>query len=101
MTIKQKFNSIDQSKLSADQKAFLTKIKSVTKDFTDAEMNKKVEAPLDGFIEKAKEKMPEAIKSAPAKRTGKTKPSQTRKPKRTAMSLAKEIRKEGESWNDA
>jgi len=103
MTIKQKFSSIDQSKLTADQKAFLDKIKDVTKNFTDSEMNKKVEAPLDGFIAKAKEKMPEAIKSAPARRTtkSKAKPSQTRKPKRTAMSLAKEIRKEGESWNDA
>jgi antirestriction protein len=101
MTIKQKFSSIDQSKLTADQKAFLTKIKDVTKNFTDAEMNKKVEAPLDGFIAKAKEKMPEAIKSAPVKKTGKAKTSQTRKPKRTAMSLAKEIRKEGESWKDA
>jgi antirestriction protein len=101
MTIKQKFSSIDQSKLTADQKAFLEKIKNVTKDFTDSEMNKKVEQPLDNFIAKAKEKMPEAIKSAPAKRTTKAKPSQTRKPKRTAMSLAKEIRKEGESWNEA
>lgn len=101
MTIKQKFSSIDQSKLTADQKAFLTKIKDVTKNFTDAEMNKKVEAPLDGFIAKAKEKMPEAIKSAPVKRTGKAKTSQTRKPKRTAMSLAKEIRKQGETWKDA
>jgi antirestriction protein len=101
MNIKEKFSSIDQSKLTADQKAFLTKIKDVTKNFTDAEMNKKVEAPLNGFIEKAKEKMPEAIKSAPVKRTSKAKQSQTRKPKRTAMSLAKEIRKEGESWNDA
>jgi antirestriction protein len=101
MTIKQKFSSIDQSKLTADQKAFLTKIKDVTKNFTDTEMNKKVEAPLNGFIEKAKEKMPEAIKSAPVRRTAKATPSQTKKPKRTAMSLAKEIRKEGESWNDA
>ena len=102
MTIKQKFSSIDQSKLTADQKSFLDKIKNVTKNFTDAEMNKKVEAPLDNFIAKAKEKMPEAIKSAPAKKTtAKAKPSQTRKPKRTAMSLAKEIRKEGETWKDA
>ena len=99
MSIKQKFSSIDQSKLTADQKAFLDKIKNVTKNFTDAEMNKKVEQPLDNFIAKAKEKMPEAIKSAPAKSKAKT--SQTRKPKRTAMSLAKEIRKEGESWKDA
>jgi antirestriction protein len=101
MTIKQKFSSIDQSKLTADQKSFLEKIKNVTKNFTDVEMNKKVEAPLDNFISKAKEKMPEAVKSAPVKRTAKAKPSQTKKPKRTAMSLAKEIRKEGESWSDA
>jgi len=101
MTIKQKFSSIDQSKLTADQKSFLDKIKNVTKNFTDAEMNKKVETPLDNFISKAKEKMPEAVKSAPVKRTAKAKASQTRKPKRTAMSLAKEIRKEGESWSDA
>jgi antirestriction protein len=99
MSIKQKFSSIDQSKLTADQKSFLDKIKNVTKNFTDAEMNKKVEQPLDNFIAKAKEKMPEAIKSAPAKSKAKT--SQTRKPKRTAMSLAKEIRKEGETWKDA
>ncbi len=101
MTIKQKFSSIDQSKLTADQKSFLEKIKNVTKNFTDAEMNKKVEQPLDNFISKAKEKMPEAVKSAPVKRTSKAKSSQTRKPKRTPMSLAKEIRKEGESWNEA
>jgi len=101
MTIKEKFSSIDQSKLTADQKSFLDKIKNVTKNFSDAEMNKKVETPLDNFIAKAKEKMPEAVKSAPVKRTAKAKTSQTRKPKRTAMSLAKEIRKEGESWNDA
>ena len=101
MTIKEKFSSIDQSKLTADQKAFLDKIKNVTKNFSDAEMNKKVETPLDNFIAKAKDKMPEAIKSAPVKRTPKAKSSQTRKPKRTAMSLAKEIRKEGESWSDA
>ena len=103
MTIKQKFSSIDQSKLTADQKAFLDKIKDVTKNFTNTEMNKKVEAPLDGFIAKAKEKMPEAIKSIPVRRTAKSKakPSQTTKPKRTVMSLAKEIRKQGESWKDA
>ena len=101
MTIKQKFSSIDQSKLTADQKSFLDKIKNVTKNFSDAEMNKKVEQPLDNFIAKAKEKMPEAVKSAPVKSTSKAKSSQTKKPKRTAMSLAKEIRKEGESWNEA
>jgi antirestriction protein len=101
MTIKQKFSSIDQSKLTADQKSFLDKIKNVTKNFSDAEMNKKVEQPLDNFIAKAKEKMPEAVKSAPAKSTDKAKPSQTRKPKRTPMSLAKEIRKDGEKWSDA
>jgi hypothetical protein len=42
MTIKQKFSSIDQSKLTADQKAFLEKIKNVTKDFTSCAFTEKV-----------------------------------------------------------
>lgn len=110
MTIKQKFSSIDQSKLTSDQKAFLDKIKNATNDFTNREMNKKVLAPLDNFIAKAKEKVPEAIISTPVKisqskstKTTKTisKTSQTSKPKRTVMGVAKEIRKVGETFADA
>jgi len=48
----------------------------------------------------AKTRKPRATKSV-AKKTSTRKPSETSKPKRTAMSVAKEIRKEGESWKDA
>ena len=111
MTLKEKFNSIDQSRITADQKAFLDKMKNVTKDFTleNKEVNDKVEGALDKMIASFKDKMPDAIKTTkkvvvPA--TEKTKKttkvvSKTTTPKRTVMSLAKEIRKDGESWKDA
>jgi antirestriction protein len=43
---------------------------------------------------------PRATKTV-AKKTSTRKPSETSNPKRTIMSVAKEIRKEGESWKDA
>ena len=112
MTIKEKFNSIDQSKLNADQKGFLEKIKNVTKDFTveNKEVNDKVEGALDKMIATFKEKMPEVIKTtekkeptkkASTKKAPAEKKQKTPSGKRTVMSLAKEIRKEGESWKDA
>jgi DNA anti-recombination protein RmuC len=87
-TLKQKFDSIDQSKISDTQKAFLDKVKDVTENFKskDKEVNDKVETALDKMIETFKEKMPEALKG---NSTGQPK-------KRNAMSVAKEIRKEGE-----
>ena len=111
MTLKEKFNSIDQSRITADQKSFLDKMKNVTKDFTleNKEVNDKVEGALDKMITSFKEKMPDAIKTstkvvvpktAKSKKTTKV-VSKTTKPKRTVMSVAKEIRKEGESWKDA
>lgn len=111
MTLKDKFNSIDQSRITADQKAFLDKMKNVTKDFTleNKEVNDKVEGALDKMITSFKEKMPDAIKTtkkvvepktAKAKKTTKV-ATKTTVPKRTVMSVAKEIRKEGESWADA
>ena len=65
MTLKEKFNSIDQSRITADQKAFLDKMKNVTKDFTleNKEVNDKVEGALDKMIASFKEKMPDAIKT--------------------------------------
>lgn len=110
MTLKQKFDSIDQSKLNSDQKDFLGKIEKATKNFTsdNKEVNDKVEGALDKMIATFKEKMPEVIKSKEAKKEPKAsakkvsaKPSQTSSPKRTVMSVAKEIRKDGESWADA
>jgi len=66
MTLKEKFNSIDQSRITADQKAFLDKMKNVTKDFTleNKEVNDKVEGALDKMIASFKEKMPDAIKTS-------------------------------------
>jgi len=92
-TLKQKFDSIDQSKISDTQKAFLDKVKDVTENFKskDKEVNDKVETALDKMIETFKEKMPEALKG---NSTGQPK-------KRNAMSVAKEIRKEGESFTEA
>lgn len=106
MKLKEKFDSIDQSKLNADQKDFLSKIEKATKNFTsdNKEVNDKVEGALDKMIATFKEKMPEAIKTKAEKKEPKTsakKSSQTSSPKRTVMSVAKEIRKDGESWADA
>jgi len=105
MTLKQKFDSIDQSKLNSDQKDFLGKIEKATKNFTsdNKEVNNKVEGALDKMIATFKEKMPEVIKTKESKKEPKSssKPSRTSKPKRTVMSVAKEIRKDGESWADA
>ena len=94
MTIKEKFSSIDQSKLTAEQKSFLSKIKNVTKDFSikDKDVNDKVEGALDKMIATLKEKMPEAIKSTTAPKTPR---------KRSVMSVAKEIKKPEESFEEA
>jgi len=93
MTIKEKFSSIDQSKLTAEQKSFLSKIKNVTKNFSieDKDVNDKVEGALDKMIATLKEKMPEAIKST----------STARPKKRSVMSVAKDIRKDGEDFTEA
>jgi antirestriction protein len=92
-TLKEKYDSIDQSKISAEQKSFLSKIKNVTKDFTtkDKEVNDKIEGALDKMIATFKEKMPEAIKET----------SSATPKKRNAMSVAKEIRKDGETFTEA
>jgi len=115
MKLKEKFDSIDQSKLNSEQKEFLSKIEKATKNFTsdNKEVNDKVEGALDKMIATFKEKMPEAIKTKAEKKEPKAivkkttvekptaKPSRTSTPKRTVMSMAKEIRKDGESWSDA
>ena len=92
-TLKEKYDSIDQSKISAEQKSFLSKIKNVTKDFSikDKEVNDKVEGALDKMIATFKDKMPEAIKET----------SSATPKKRNAMSVAKEIRKDGETFTEA
>jgi len=91
--------------------------KSLSNSKIPADLKPKIEAEIkrlesldDLANEKAKEEKEEAKEEAKpvaktrkprAKKTTTAKPSQTSKPKRTAMSLAKEIRKEGESWKEA
>jgi hypothetical protein len=120
MSIKQKFESIDQSQLSENQKEILGKIKTATKDFTitDQKALEKVDGALDNIITKLKATNPQAIKGEAKKREPKAKKEVTKKPaksetkkpkeakkeaggKRTIFSIAKEIRKADESWDEA
>jgi hypothetical protein len=120
MNIKKKFESIDQSQLSESQKEILGKIKTATKDFTitDEKALQKVDGALDNIIEKLKKTNPQAIKgeekkeeAKPKKEVVKKEPkAETKTPKkpkkevggkRTIFSIAKEIRKADESWEEA
>jgi hypothetical protein len=105
MTIKQKFNLIDQTKLDNSQKTILVQIKEKTNNFTtkDKEVITKIDSALDKIISSLKEKMPDAIKTVKAKKstTSTAAPQTVKKTKRTAMGLAKEIRKPGESWKES
>jgi hypothetical protein len=58
----------------------------------------KIDASLDKIISALQEKNPDALKSTATKTTGKTTATKSGK---TAMQLAKEIRKPNESWIDA
>jgi hypothetical protein len=120
MNIKKKFESIDQSQLNQNQKEILGKIKTATKDFTitDEKALQKVDGALDNIIAKLKSTNPQAIKGETKKEEPKAKKevvkkepkSETKKQKeskkepsgkRTIFSIAKEIRKADESWEDA
>lgn len=122
MNIKQKFESIDQSQLSESQKEILSKIKSATKNFTieDKKAIEKVNTALDNIISKLEKTKPQAIKKevkekekeAPKQEEKKEAPekptkNRTKKQKeggsgkRTIFSIAKEIRKSDESWDEA
>lgn len=107
MTNKQKFNRIDQSKLEQKQVDVLQQIKQKTNNFTakDEELNKKISSALDNIISALQQKNPEALKPARG-RTAKgttTKKAKTTptKSKSGVMKLAKEIRKQDETWADA
>ena len=71
MTIKQKYKSIDQSKLPKSITKVLKGIKSRTKNFSDEEANDIYEPKLDTIIKGLKKKYPESVgekkKSSPSK----------------------------------
>jgi antirestriction protein len=94
--------SLSNPKIPADLKP---KIESEIKRLED--LDSKNSTPKE---EKKEEDKPVTSKTTPRKPRAKKpvapkpsvrKPSETSKPKRTPMSLAKEIRKQGESWSDA
>ena len=101
MNIKQKFNSIDQSKLDSKQVEILKNIEQKTDGFKtkDKEIISKIDMALDKIISALKEKNPEAIKSKTTSRTKTQKSSGSGK--RTLFSIAKDIRKSDETWEEA
>lgn len=101
MNIKQKFNSIDQSKLDSKQVEILKNIEQKTDGFKtkDKEIISKIDTALDKIISALKDKNPEAIKT---KTTSKTKSQKSSGGgKRTLFSIAKDIRKSDETWEEA
>ncbi len=103
MNIKQKFNSIDQSKLDSKQVEILKNIEQKTDGFKtkDKEVVSKIDMALDKIISALKEKNPEAIKSK-KRTTSKTKTQKSSGGgKRTLFTIAKEIRKSDETWEQA
>jgi len=113
MALKSKFERIDQSKLKQGARDVLAKMKEKSENFTNAEVNKKIEPAIDKLIERLKKENPDALKKASATRTRKPKatakkkatkkaPAKTSGAKReTVMTVAKRIRKDGEKWQDA
>jgi len=130
MTFKEKYYSIDQTKLPEKAKVYMEEFKKDTKNFTDKEAMKIIMPTLDGFIKKLKESGYEsAIKTSKTEKPKKEKVVKKKtakemvkeiveeaveQPKTTKgqpkmrtikqgdyMRVAKEIRKEGEPWKDA
>jgi hypothetical protein len=99
MTIKQKFERIDQSKLEQKQVDALNIVLKFTEDFktTDKEKIKITNDKLDNIIAKLQEKNPDAIKPIASDK----KASSTKAPRRNVFSVAKQIQKSGESFDDA
>lgn len=99
MTIKQKFERIDQSKLEPNQVKALNVVVEFTENFktTDKEKIKITDDKLDAIIVKLQEKNPNALKPIASTK----KASSTKAPKRNVFSVAKEIQKAGETFEEA
>jgi hypothetical protein len=110
MNTKQKFQRIDQSKLDEKQVGILKAISQKTNDFKtkDKEVLEKIDLAIDKIIAALEDKNPEALKPINAKKSTSKPKAKTSKAtsksapsKPTAMSLAKEIRRADETWNEA
>jgi hypothetical protein len=94
----------DEGMTATEVKKEVTKIEKKVDDSVEV-VEKKIEEEKEKMEEKVEAKKtttrkPRTTKTV-AKKPTTRKPSRTSKPKATAMTLAKEIRKEGESWSDA
>ena len=72
MSLVKKYESIDQSKLKPAVRDILKKMKDKSENFTNAEINKKVEPALDKLLVRLEKELPEAIKK-PTKKVSKPK----------------------------
>jgi hypothetical protein len=99
MTIKEKFNRIDQSKLEPNQVNALKVVVEFTENFKTKDQSKidVTNTKLDNIIEKLQEKNPDAVKPLPSEK----KASSTKAPRRNVFSVAKQIQKSGESFDEA
>jgi hypothetical protein len=110
MNIKEKFDSIDQTKVNPKVVAILKKMEDKSKKFSNEDANKIIEPSLDNLLAKLKSSLPEAIKK---KETPKKVVAKKEAPKKVVKkktnnrgqnsiyTKAKASRKEGESWVDA
>jgi hypothetical protein len=103
MTVKQKFDRIDQSKLGQAQVDILKMMAQKTDNFKtkDKATLDKIDASLDKIISALQEKNPDALKSTARKTSTAKSATKGSKGGKTAMQLAKDIRKPNESWNEA
>lgn len=104
MTIKQKFERIDQTKLEQKQVDALKIVLNFTENFktNDKEKIKITNDKLDAIIGKLQEKNPEALKPIASKTSKPSKKaSSTKAPRRNVFSVAKQIQQSGESFEDA
>lgn len=86
MSLVKKYESIDQSKLKPAVRDILKKMKDKSENFTNAEINKKVEPALDKLLVRLEKELPEAIKK-PTKKV--SKPKKEVKAKATKKRVAK------------
>ena len=85
MSLEKKYNSIDQSKLKPAVRDILKKMKEKSENFTNSDINKKVEPALDKLLMRLEKELPEAIK-----KETKTPPKPKDKPKATPMKVGEE-----------
>lgn len=71
LSIKKKFDSIDQSKISDQAKQALSKIKQATDDFKDKKASKAIQGKFNELFAKIKSNKPEAIRGAKKATSGK------------------------------